>query len=177
MTDLVNLDRVRGLLRTVYWRRKFLASRDDKRRTLNAEAEGIPAIVLEPTPATPPLTETNPFETTPGDRTTPSPPLSRSPSSSPQVRSGPLHSPDTGLVARHRFPSVSLSPRSPPAQSLSRQASKSSMLSSEDAHYRRQVARMGGTASRELTPIIGILHWRSQLNSSLNQWRLRYGET
>lgn len=40
VTDLVNLDRVRGLLRTVYWRRRFLASRDVKRRTLNAEAEG-----------------------------------------------------------------------------------------------------------------------------------------
>nr|XP_019045668.1 high-affinity cell membrane calcium channel [Kwoniella bestiolae CBS 10118]OCF24598.1 high-affinity cell membrane calcium channel [Kwoniella bestiolae CBS 10118] len=40
VTDLVNLDRVRGLLRTIYWRRRFLASRDERRRTLNAEAEG-----------------------------------------------------------------------------------------------------------------------------------------
>ena len=135
VTDLVNLDRVRGLLRTVYWRRKFLASRDDRRRTLNAEAEGIPAIVLEPTPATPPWSETNPFENASVGKRTPSPPPSRTPSSSPQVRSGASHSPDTGLVANQRFPS--LSPRSQPRPSLNRQLSNSSMLSSEDAHYRR----------------------------------------
>lgn len=40
VTDLVNLDRVRGLLRTIYWRKRFLATRDARKLTLNAEAEG-----------------------------------------------------------------------------------------------------------------------------------------
>lgn len=37
VTDLVNFDRVRGFLRTIYWRRKFLAHRDEHRRRLHAD--------------------------------------------------------------------------------------------------------------------------------------------
>lgn len=42
--DLVNLDRVRGLIRTIYWRKRFLESRLKKQ-----DGEyGLPTIVLEP---------------------------------------------------------------------------------------------------------------------------------
>ncbi|OCF54943.1 high-affinity cell membrane calcium channel [Kwoniella mangroviensis CBS 10435] len=158
VTDLVNLGRVRGLLRTIYWRRRFLASRDERRRTLNAEAEGIPAIVLEPMPATPPLDEIdrNPFHNLPGElrETTPSPPQSRmsSPTPSPEVLSTGTHShplsPDVSFnnnasMSRHS-PALSVSsttgnrPTHQSRPSLGRQTSNGSMLSSEDAHYRRE---------------------------------------
>ncbi|KAK8858595.1 hypothetical protein IAR55_002824 [Kwoniella newhampshirensis] len=155
VTDLVNLDRVRGLLRTIYWRRRFLNSRDERRRTLNAEADGIPAIVLEPMPATPPSDDQNPFNqpSLPSSRNrdqdrdrdrevSSSPPSSRrsSPSPSPQLHSSPL--PGHGHGPGHS-PSLSIS--SPGGgggaggkPSLARNPSNSSMLSSEDAHYRRE---------------------------------------
>jgi hypothetical protein len=37
VTDLVNLDRVKGLLRTIYWRRQFLQARDERRRAEAAQ--------------------------------------------------------------------------------------------------------------------------------------------
>lgn len=145
VTDLVNLDRVRGLLRTIYWRRRFLARRDERRRTLNAEAEGIPAIVLEPTPATPPLDDDpNPFYEV-NIVPSPSPPGSRhtSPSASPEIRSAPLRtqSPElhgalgAGSGFRHS-PSLSVSttPRHSGAPAMSRRGSSASMLSEDDAH-------------------------------------------
>ena len=158
VTDLVNLDRVRGLLRTIYWRRRFLDSREETRRTLNAEAEGqarlrspmstsltvsgIPAIVLEPIPATPPLFDgDNPFDQVYDRDLSPSPPSSHrtSPNNSPHARSVSLHSPEVGLgINAHLGHSPSLSVAGRPARSsLSRQHSNSSMLSSDDAHYRR----------------------------------------
>ncbi|WRT67795.1 uncharacterized protein IL334_004769 [Kwoniella shivajii] len=157
VTDLVNLDRVRGLLRTIYWRRRFLASRDERKRTLNAEAEGIPAIVLEPMPATPPLDEfdRNPFHDSSRNRSpqrdvSPSPPHSRisSPTQSTDlhhnIASHPL-SPDVSFHASNNRHSPALSVGSSAARpshqsrpSLGRQTSIGSMLSSEDAHYRRE---------------------------------------
>ncbi|KAL7424030.1 calcium channel protein [Cryptotrichosporon argae] len=110
VTDLVNLDRVRGLLRTIYWRRRFLAARDEKRRTLALHAEGIPAIVLEPTPLTPPTL------------------INASPAVS-------LESADQRSTQGHS-PALSPSPQGPV---LSRHVSNSSMLSSEDAHRREPV--------------------------------------
>lgn len=49
--DLVSLDRVRGLIRTIYWRRRFLAHQDEQ-RAKQREAEGrlsrpIPAIFVD----------------------------------------------------------------------------------------------------------------------------------
>jgi hypothetical protein len=44
VTDLVNFDRVRGFLRTIYWRRKFLAHREGQRRALNIHADGKPSV-------------------------------------------------------------------------------------------------------------------------------------
>ncbi|ORY24315.1 high-affinity cell membrane calcium channel [Naematelia encephala] len=158
VTDLVNLDRVRGLLRTIYWRRRFLASRDERRRTLNAEAEGIPAIVLEPMPATPPKDGDHDAYDHPlaHDMTTPSPPppppiltqdLSSSQSHSPEMRTVSLgHSPDVSFSLSRPSPSLSPSSQHYSRPSLGRQLSNSSMLSSEDAHYRRSV-----TASAYIT--------------------------
>lgn len=50
--DLVSLDRVRGLIRTIYWRRRFLAHQDEQ-RAKQREAQGrrmshqIPAIFVD----------------------------------------------------------------------------------------------------------------------------------
>ncbi|KAK4687032.1 voltage-dependent calcium channel, partial [Tremellales sp. Uapishka_1] len=132
VTDLVNLDRVRGLLRTIYWRRKFLASRDDRMRTLNAEADGIPAIVLQPMIATPPL-DPGEFYSRAAMDPSPSPPLSRasSPTVSPELRARTLQSPEMSFNTHRQSPSLSVSGNRP------RRLSNSSMLSSEDAHLRR----------------------------------------
>lgn len=142
VTDLVNLDRVRGLLRTTYWRRRFLANRAERKRTLNAEAEGIPAIVLEPTPASPPTDDGNTFSKTasmtiPRDRT-PSPPgsPSSSPSASPDLRGRDLQTPDIAFTPRmtsRHSPSLSVIT----GGQMARRNSTSSMLSSDDAHHRR----------------------------------------
>lgn len=116
--------------------------------TVTHDASGIPAIVLEPTPATPPHDFSNPFEPTQPDHSypyaqTPSPPRSKSssPSQSPESRSMPLYSPEagTGIIAAPagRSPSLSIGPGVQPRRSLARQPStSSSMLSSEDAHRR-----------------------------------------
>ncbi|OXH34034.1 high-affinity cell membrane calcium channel [Cryptococcus neoformans] len=153
VTDLVNLDRVRGLLRTIYWRKRFLATRDARKLTLNAEAEGIPAIVLDPTPITPPDYNGQSRYDTPYSpqvqekeesipkRITPTeiiPPTSFSPS----ARTYPLPASDLSNSSDgNSLPSPSLynSPTrltSRPAL-LGRQPSNNSHLSSDDAHYRR----------------------------------------
>ncbi|KZO97216.1 hypothetical protein CALVIDRAFT_513490 [Calocera viscosa TUFC12733] len=54
VTDRVNIDRVHSLLRTIILRRQFLATRDAERQRRRAEEHGIPAIVVESSPATPP---------------------------------------------------------------------------------------------------------------------------
>lgn len=142
VTDLVNFDRVRGFLRTIYWRRKFLAFQDERRRLLNAEAGGtsrspslcrpltellgIPAIVLQPTPATPPMEdEADPF----GDD-------NRDLAPSPSPPQSPVHSPDlraSGWQDGRASPSLSVSASSHPRQ---RKLSSESMLSSDDARHR-----------------------------------------
>ncbi|WVQ72778.1 hypothetical protein IAR50_002338 [Cryptococcus sp. DSM 104548] len=155
--DLVNLDRVRGLLRTIYWRRKFIASRDARKRTLNAEAEGIPAIVLEPTPATPPGENDHSFVSSKYDDSYSSQAreeLSRSPSP-PSRRSSPTQSPtayhspsprslpvaelsavnNSGPRSHPSPPTFSGSPMARP--DVGRKLSDASHLSSDDAHYRR----------------------------------------
>lgn len=69
--DLVRLDRVRGLLRTIFWRRRFLAERAALRQAevngtssiiglfsllqLTTGLHTVPAIVFEGTPLTPPF--------------------------------------------------------------------------------------------------------------------------
>ena len=70
VNDLVNLDRVRSLLKTIYYRRKFLAAREERIRLSKIEQQGIlhsftrdtpltmsligiPAIVVEDMPSTP----------------------------------------------------------------------------------------------------------------------------
>lgn len=145
VTDLVNLDRVRGLLRTIYWRRRFLASRDERRRTLNAQAEGIPAIVLDPIPASPPMDDDpNPFQDIDLARS-PSPPGSRIPSpephSTPFVRgTSPDYTAENAMLGGRgrgygHSPTLSVSTL-PRMSGLSRRSSNASMLSEEDAHNR-----------------------------------------
>ncbi|KLO12110.1 hypothetical protein SCHPADRAFT_875932 [Schizopora paradoxa] len=53
VNDLVNLDRVRSLLKTIYYRRKFLAAREERIRQSKIEQQGIPEIVVEDMPSTP----------------------------------------------------------------------------------------------------------------------------
>lgn len=48
VADLVNVDRVRSLLLSIYLRRRYLRSRAEHRRTLQPDFGDIPAIVLEP---------------------------------------------------------------------------------------------------------------------------------
>lgn len=57
VTDLVNLDRVRSLLRTIAARRRFLAQRDARLQ----ESGTVPEIVVDDTPTTPTqdITSTN----------------------------------------------------------------------------------------------------------------------
>ena len=181
VTDLVNLDRVRGLLRTVYWRRRFLAARDEKRRTLNVFADGIPAIVLDPTPVSPPDEEMNQYDDSMRE-TTPSPSRSRqfSLSPSPEVRTIPLHSPEMSFASINRH-SPSLSVSSQPRQSLPRRVSNSSMLSSDDAHYRRSVVTIAQTAANNLLTM-ACAETRSTISSRVQRkhiwmpWRRLHGE-
>ncbi|WVR06351.1 hypothetical protein IAU60_003382 [Kwoniella sp. DSM 27419] len=146
VTDLVSFDRVNGLLRTIYWRRRFLALREERRQAALVDIQGIPTIVLEPTPLTPPLEArtdildlANPAEhrsSSPSSpvswQASPSPPLD------PQGGSHPL-APGQYFSASPFFgrqsPALSVSSAGRPA--ISRQGSSSSMLSSDDAHYRR----------------------------------------
>jgi hypothetical protein len=111
--DLVNLDRVRGLLKTVYWRRRFIQHRDQQKRTLNAEADGIPAIVLEPIGSSPEIDFDDGYDQSgEGSRRSSESSRSISPPSSPPRR-GP-------------------SPNLSPAGSPGRRVSDASMLSIDD---------------------------------------------
>ncbi|KAG7087347.1 hypothetical protein E1B28_013323 [Marasmius oreades] len=53
VTDLVNLDRVHSLLRTISHRRRFLAHLERKRLLILEQSQDIPAIIVDPTPETP----------------------------------------------------------------------------------------------------------------------------
>lgn len=50
--DLVSLDRVRGLIRTLYWRRRFLAHQEEQHVRQRADAGPIPAIFVDTAGAT-----------------------------------------------------------------------------------------------------------------------------
>ncbi|ORX40063.1 Ion transport protein-domain-containing protein [Kockovaella imperatae] len=129
VTDLVNLDRVRGLLRTIYWRRRFLNSR----RTLKFESNGIPAIVLDPMPLSPPEEghQDDPFDRERERSQSPSSSRDSSRVSSPEAGNSSLAR-DTWGQHRHGASLGVVATR----PSLSRQSSNASMLSSDDAHYR-----------------------------------------
>ncbi|KAG8959952.1 calcium channel protein [Tulasnella sp. 419] len=55
VTDTVNLDRVRSLLKMIYFRRRYLAWREERARARWQENQGIPEIVVDDTPSTPTL--------------------------------------------------------------------------------------------------------------------------
>lgn len=97
-----------------------------------ADHIGIPAIVLEPTPATPPMDDDeNPF----GDDN------SRDLAPSPSPPSSPRHSPHFRATSAYQdgrmSPSLTVSASSQPR---SRKLSGGSMLSSDDAHSRGRVS-------------------------------------
>jgi len=71
VTDLVNLDRVRSLLKMISHRRRFLAQRKQSRMEFMQQRD-IPAIVVDTTPATPPPT-TRDITSARGDGTTKTP--------------------------------------------------------------------------------------------------------
>ncbi|TDL23428.1 hypothetical protein BD410DRAFT_897507 [Rickenella mellea] len=56
VNDLLNVDRVKSLLRTITYRRRFVAQREEKRRQQRLEHQDIPAIVVDDMPTTPPQT-------------------------------------------------------------------------------------------------------------------------
>ncbi|KAF9265047.1 hypothetical protein L218DRAFT_899321 [Marasmius fiardii PR-910] len=56
VTDLVNLDRVHSLLRTISHRRRFLAHLERKRMSMFEQSQDIPTIIVESLPETPPST-------------------------------------------------------------------------------------------------------------------------
>jgi hypothetical protein len=125
VTDLVNLDRVRGLLRTIYCRRRYLRLRDERRRAIN-EANGIPDIVLEPVAPSPSDDENyyiDPFDRV--DYNLPESPTS-SRRSSPAPGLGPRAASPylTSLDTRARSPSLSAG-----SPAMSRRGSDESMLS------------------------------------------------
>lgn len=49
VTDMVNLDRVRSLLLSIYLRRKYLRQCAERQRGLQFNGSGVPAIVIQPT--------------------------------------------------------------------------------------------------------------------------------
>ncbi|KAL0066269.1 calcium channel protein [Marasmius tenuissimus] len=53
VTDLVNLDRVHSLLRTIHHRRRFLAHLEQKRLSKLEQSQDIPAIIVDGMPETP----------------------------------------------------------------------------------------------------------------------------
>lgn len=122
VTDLVNLDRVRGLLRTVYWRRRYLQMQDERRRALN-EAQGIPEIVLDPAVQSPTDEGDDPFQED-GDYSLPESPIS-------SRRSSP--GPSAYLRSSQRSNSPSLRVGSP---ALSTRGSDAGILTSDDGRSR-----------------------------------------
>ncbi|ODO05658.1 hypothetical protein I350_04717 [Cryptococcus amylolentus CBS 6273] len=188
--DLVNLDRVRGLLRTIYWRRKFIASRDARKRTLNAEAEGIPAIVLEPTPATPPGENDSSFGSSKYNASysahakeelgrSPSPPSrGSSPAQSPTAYYSPSHSLPVTDLSMASVPGPRSHPSSPTfhgsAMSMSRpdmgrKLSDASHLSSDDAHYRRDSVSSEDLATEQVFGNASDSMWGDMMREAVNQ--------
>ena len=55
MNDLVDLDRVRSLLKAIYYRRQFRAQREAAQRKTMYDAD-IPAIIVDELPTPPPST-------------------------------------------------------------------------------------------------------------------------
>ncbi|KIY44406.1 hypothetical protein FISHEDRAFT_51638 [Fistulina hepatica ATCC 64428] len=118
VTDLVNLDRVRSLLKTVSHRRRFLAHRQQMLAARSSQ-QGIPSIVVDTLPSTPPVSSRDissaGYENSPG---------------SPSPSDYRFSIPDVSL-ALDRSPGLHRSSRSP------RRASDTSFLSG-DLGYTRE---------------------------------------
>ncbi|KAF7291112.1 hypothetical protein MIND_01254300 [Mycena indigotica] len=114
VTDLVNLDRVRSLLRTISHRRRFLKAKQE--RLLSSEPD-IPAIVVDVMPATPPNTTRD-------------------------ISSGLYSTPSSPTPQRFFTPDISLSSTTPRLQRSSRRGSDVSVLSSSDLGHRSRDSSM-----------------------------------
>lgn len=168
--DLVNLDRVRGLLRTIYWRRKFVQSRATS-LVLGRESEGIPAIVLDPT-STPPddQLQATMYDKSEGsgvqvdplirvqtpERTGPSASPQTSPLSSPGKAPSESGSPEAnlststrGTVFAHANNSTTSYSSALSAPDLGRRTSLDSRTSSELTVRQGYVSEVDSTDSRE----------------------------
>ncbi|WVO12615.1 hypothetical protein L204_100220 [Cryptococcus depauperatus] len=192
--DMVNLDRVRSLFRAIHLRKQFLAERDARKRTLNAEAKGIPAIVLEPTPATPPGDRKgifDPFDPTsygtlynsntsvipPGNPFSPSSPrnsdvsaLSLPVETSSLPASVPIKHATESPNKHSPSPSFSGSHNYsiPRHTALGRQLSNSSHLSSEDAHYRRE-SSLTDSSNYDQVNDISITVWGDMMRDAVEE--------
>ncbi|KAJ7058571.1 Ion transport protein-domain-containing protein [Mycena amicta] len=109
VTDLVNLDRVRSLLKTISYRRRFLRYKHEK---LMASDPDIPAIVVDVMPETPPNTTRD-------------------------ISSGLYSTPGSPTPQRFFMPDVSLSSSTPRLQRSSRRGSDVSVLSGDLGHRSR----------------------------------------
>ncbi|KAL0948006.1 hypothetical protein HGRIS_010628 [Hohenbuehelia grisea] len=131
VTDLVNLDRVRSLLKTISYRRRFLAHLEEVRSTRMSQQE-IPSIIVEGMPETPPMS-TRDIASISGSE-------SPSPSGSPWL-SSPTHH-DRRLFT----PDISLALDSsvgPGLQRSSRRISDISLLSTTDVFRSRDSSPVG----------------------------------
>ncbi|KAJ7112947.1 Ion transport protein-domain-containing protein [Mycena epipterygia] len=109
VTDLVNLDRVRSLLKTISHRRRFLRY---KQQQLMALEPDIPSIIVDVMPATPPNTTKD-------------------------ISSGGYSTPSSPTPQRFFMPDVSLSSSTPRLQRSSRRTSDISMLSGDIGYKSR----------------------------------------
>ncbi|KAJ7199602.1 Ion transport protein-domain-containing protein [Mycena pura] len=109
VTDLVNLDRVRSLLKTISHRRRFLRYKQQK---LMASEPDIPSIIVDVMPATPPNTTKD-------------------------ISSGLYSTPGSPTPQRFFTPDVSLSYSTPRLQRSNRRTSDISMLSGDLGHRSR----------------------------------------
>ena len=120
--DLVNLDRVRGLLRTIYWRRRFLRSRLESRVLAAAQQDGIPAIVLD---LTTPGEESDPLQGTPMYQTPAGSANTVAPSTPPQ----------RNRSSTQRSPRTPGTPENPPRSSFDHPLDANLSVSSSGYHH------------------------------------------
>ncbi len=118
VTDLVNLDRVRSLLKTISHRRRFLAHMERKRRSrfsmqgkrvefmflniANIGAVDIPSIIVDPMPGTPPMSTRDIASLADGSVSVPSTPTPQQRFYPPDISLASDMSPGKGLQRSSR---------------------------------------------------------------------------
>ncbi|KAH9939624.1 Ion transport protein-domain-containing protein [Epithele typhae] len=110
VTDLVDFDRVQSLLLMILYRRRYVAQRDQARMQY-FEQPGVPAIMIDDTPATPPLTTrdiTSPFQTPVHRATDMGTPMSMTPGLTSADISLTVDTPSRPLQRRQRTSDASM---------------------------------------------------------------------